>query len=209
MPMQTSLAEHLKCLAAVNAPAEVTVVRLTEWLGKYGPTMVRRWGSARDGLAHLLPLRSFPKRYLVLGRATFDWTLILDDMRYQVSDSDAWGVGRALGASAIGVCCQETQRLFRLFFPKEVRREIESMDDGGRWAFRARGEILPFEQPSDLEVPPRRRLPPDLARQYFQAVTGSQWPDVAGGHWDTVATVERSHKDLRGEVLEYATAFDV
>src|SRR5262245_39086396 len=133
MGSKASLLEHLKGFSAVNVNANTAVAALEENLRRFGPTSQSQFATFRDALNFLLPLKSFTKRYLVLGAG--NWSLLVTDMKGENCYVEAYAISRATLCNAIGVFLLPERRELHLFEEGRSVREIQSSWDGDSWYY--------------------------------------------------------------------------
>ena len=202
------LSDHLKCLSTLRIPVSQAGEGLREQLLRFGrleETQLPDWASISN---YLIPLKSFPTRYVVLG--INDWTFLLNDMRWETCHVDILSISKAFGCSGVTVCFREDSRQFHLVEDGKETRSVVCYEDGGKWFFHETGEAATFE---DVELYSKRsvreRLMPEIVCEYFTAATGLTAPVKwrACGFTDAMG-IERSTQDLKVTITRWETSDD-
>jgi hypothetical protein len=206
--IMVSLKEQLNAFSAVNAPADLTAIHLETTLKRFGPVTRSAFETFRDAVAYLLPIKSFTTRYLILGLD--GWSLIVNDMRGEISYVEAYAISRIAGYKAIGVVLNEQRRELHIFEGGKKLRQVQSEPDGDRWYFREEGKLQPFEDAEEYTRRPKHdRLRLSAVVKYFKNYTGFDVPDWGRTKFTKFWGLERSTKDLLVPVKEFDTRFDL
>lgn len=200
--------EHLKGFSVVELPGEKALATQVEWLKRFGPVKVEHFATIGYALEFLFPVKSFTTRYLIIEIGT--WTAIITDMREANCYVDAYAISRATQCRAFGITFRNEDREFHIFESGSHVRQVESSLDGDRWHYLERGPLQPFENFSETSRRRKRdRLSVDAVCQYFNAYTEMQLPNWKTLPTDQIWGIERSLKDLRVAVGQFATIRDV
>jgi hypothetical protein len=202
------VSEHLKCFSAIFMSADAVAVRLEEGLRAYGQVERVSLTGLASSVAYLLPLKSFPTRYVVLG--TEEFAFLLCDMQGSNCHVNAFAISRSTGCRALCLVLQEERREFVLYEHGEKLREVQSSLDGDRWYYREEGAPQPFENPDEYRVKRQRdRLRPAVLRQYFLKYAGFSVPDWSNVRITHSFGLQRSLHELRIPVVQFRTVMDV
>jgi RHS repeat-associated protein len=149
-------------------------------------------GDFRAVLLTLLPLTSVLRRRFLFAPTDSGWTAFFDN-GHQGTDADA-GVSRAareIGCrgvrmvaipDSLGTRPTRSKKgrfgasIFALYAGHDTEwlnyvRTISAVNDGGRWTFDARGEVLPFEHCETYDgARPQDRFPHELLDEYLRAL---------------------------------------
>jgi len=202
------LSEHLLGIALVEESSEVVGDALEGVLTRYGPVERRRFNSWSEARETLVPLRSFPTRYLVIPLES--WTAIVCDMSCEVCHVDALAISGRLQRRALSAAMRDSARSFHLVEDGKEVRSILAYEDGPRWTFFQEGVTQPWEEVDAYRKrSPRDRLTPDRVSAYCRAVTGLQLPP----EWNTLAGpflgLGRSTASLRVPVRDQDVEIDL
>ncbi len=199
------LSEHLLGIALVEQPSEDVGAALDGLLRRYGPVErwhFRSWPEARTAL---VPLRSFPTRYLLIPLGY--WTAILCDMSLETCHVDALAISGRLQCRAVSARMRDNARSFYLVESGKEVRTVLAYDDGPRWIFYQEGVTQPWEEADAYRKrSPRDRLTPVRVSAYCHAVTGlhlpPQWNTLAGPFLGLGRSVAGLRVTVRDEDVE-------
>jgi hypothetical protein len=208
-PQETQLlSEHLKAFSAVNVDAAVASNCLEMAFRTYGPVTRTSFGTLRDGINYILPVKSLITRLLVLE--IHDWSLLISDMRGESCHVDAYAVSRSTGCKALGLVLQDQRRELHVYEEGANVREVQSLCDGDRWYYREQGQLQVFEDPCEYRgKKQRQRLRVEALRNYFKLYTGFEVPDWPHVNFARAIGLQRSTHEVRNPIKEFKTSFDV
>jgi hypothetical protein len=199
-----SITEHLKGFSAVSLHGAAAASALAESLRKFGPVEQCQLTTFEDALKHLLPIKSFTTRYVVMGLD--EWSIILTDMRGANCYVEAFAISRARHCRAIALFLQRERRELHVFEDQRKLRQVQSIKDGNSWYFREEGDLQPFEDAGEcLRRRRQDRLSTEALGHYFQTYTGLVIPDWRATRFAPIFGFVRSTKGLRVAVTEFET----
>jgi hypothetical protein len=166
-------------LGLIQLPVADVVRHLTEWHLEHGTRYVRTESltSLEDAFRSLLPLTNAKTRRLFLP-TTAGWTACFQN-GIQGSDpfpAMSFLAGRA-NVLAMRVCIQRSApypaTIWEVYAPRETRRSLAAVNDGGKWVFHSSGEPYPFEEvPAYSAKRVRDRFTPAMLERYLDAGFG-------------------------------------
>jgi len=205
----TVFSSHMCGFCAAETTVSVAADAVEASLRRFGQVERGRLNDFDDALGWLLPLASFPTRYLLVPLS--GWTILLRNGRNTAADDQLLSVSRdascraAYGSWAPEGCVWQVAELGR-----EIR-SVACYRDGERWVFHQQGAPLPFEHRNLYENKRRKdRLPPAVVQEYLQQMLMVPIPP----DWrclisqETVC-LERSMAELRVPIEEYAVELDL
>ena len=126
-------------------------------------------------LAWLLPLTSFPSRYLVVSLQ--DWTLVLQNGRSTAPDDLLLPISKITGSLGVFGRWSDRGRILEVVDGGSVIRAVRCYPDGGRWVFHQVGTPLPYEESSSYTRRRKKdRLTGDDVQQILTKMLGADIP---------------------------------
>lgn len=207
--MTTALSTCLGGVLAVETPLRDAADALQTFVLRFGPVSRECRRGVDDVLGWLLPLASFPSRYVLLPWA--NWTVLFGNGLYLPAASLHVPMSRAARCRVVHGRWAAGGTLFRLVDGERDVRAITCYKDLDRWFWHQEGEPFEFEK---LELYAKRRkrdrLPPEVVHEYLGALMGVQsppdWRELFSGEAECL---ERSTHQLQGGVEEYETIIDI
>ena len=203
----TSVREQFYGFSALNVSADSVAMPLGRLLQKYGPLKRAEFNSFEESVRYLVPIKSFPTRYIILGLD--GWSFLLTDSRGENCNVEAYAVSRATKCNAMGVNLRDEQREIQVYEAGMAIREVQSLFDLDRWYYREAGPVQWFEDPDDGH---RRRksdrLKVDIIQRYFKKYTGLDIPNWNEAKFIRIIGLERSVRELQVPLVEFPTELD-
>jgi hypothetical protein len=205
----TALSSHLRAFCAVETTVAQAAESLDAILRRFGPVKRARSEGFDEALAWLLPLASFPSRYLLVPCS--EWTVLLNNGQSTAADDQLLPVSKAsacrgtYGSWGSGGCVWQVA---------EHGRQIRSVAcylDGDRWVFHQEGGPLAYENQTLYErAREKDRLPPEVVQDHVGQLVHVALPlDWRGLLSQEVVCLERSTHELRVRIEEYAVEVDL
>lgn len=204
----TRLSEHLRCVAYSKLPQQRAVECQERVLSRYGPVSISSFTSLPQAIEFLLPLKSFVRRFLILpcGELSF----VCSDMIGEWCMVDVYAHSRMTRCEAVAGVALPVSRQFCYIADGAIHRKIGCDEDGDRWVFESTGEPLSFEDSARyLRRVKRERLTPEMVESLLFRLVGTSAPLSLSRSDVTVIGLERSWKDLRGQVEELNVENDI
>ncbi len=204
----TRLSEHLRCGAFCKLPPEQAMECQRKLLAQFGPVLVTPLLSLSEAINFVLPLKSFTRNYLVW--ACGEWSFVCSDMIGEWCMVDVYAHSRITGCDAVAAVALPQVRSFCLLTNGVISRRIECAEDGDRWAFESHGTALPFEDTASLTKRIKRdRFTPAMVDSLVTRITGTRFPPVFNAAKGQAFGLQRSWKNLRVAVEEFAVTNDL
>lgn len=208
-PKEELLSQHLQISHLVKSSEDAANTGLERLLSRFGPVEKREFSAFKDAMDHLLPVKSFVTRYLMVQ--VREWVLITCDMRHSDCFSDLLNLSKSLKCEAVSAVSLDRARQFHYIIDGVDRRIVHCYEDGNRWVFFEKGAPLECEQVATytLKRKPERFKTEDVWR-CMNFVTGIDFPI----NWIELrdrraVTLERSLQDLKASVELYETKWDL
>lgn len=204
----TRLSEHLACVALSKLAADKALECEEASLANYGPVSVVSFSSPVEAVNYLLPLKSFNRRFLIWPAG--EWSFICSDMIGEWRMVDVYAHSRATNCEAVAGVALPGNRRFCYINRGKILRELCCEEDGDRWVFEQDGPPLDFEETDQYGKRIKRmRLTPRMVDSMLRHVTGTTSAAEALCSSSRIYGLERSWKDLRGEVEEFSIQEDL
>lgn len=208
--MKIAISTSLESVAAFECPLDEVSGALARFLSRFGEVAEGRTQGFDNVLAWLLPLASFSSRYVV-ARWTREWTLVMKNGPELAAGDEVNVLSRLAEARAVHAAWSEDTRLWSVLDAGQDIRSVFCNDEGDGWSWHMEGEPLAFEVPSLYERRRTRdRLLPSTVLRYLSALVGAESPpDWRRLMSQEVWCLERSLKDLKGDVDLYSADIDI
>lgn len=205
----TPLSAHFRGLCAVETPVGVAADGLERWLRRYGDVRRARCTGFHEGLRHLLPLASFPSRYLLVPFSS--WTAVLNNGRNTAADEQLLPLTKTVGCRGTYGSWSEEGCVWQVVDRGQEQRSVVCYLDGDTWVFHEKGDPLGFEI-LDLYTGHRKRdrLTRDAVQKYLATLVDVSFPL----DWRTLMSgetvcLERSTEEVRVPIEEYSVRVDL
>ena len=153
-----ALSGHLDGYCAVEASLEDATRVLQGFLQRFGPVERLDGSGFSSVIEQLLPLASFPSRYLLLPRS--GWTVILSNTNSPAAVDVQTVLSRRLHARCVYGSWSERGRMLTVVDRGETLRAVACYREAG-WVFHQEGTPEPFEDLARYERHRKsERLPP-------------------------------------------------
>jgi hypothetical protein len=205
----TALSTHFHAFCAVETAVTRAADSLEASLRRFGPVKRGYCEGFDEALGWLLPLTSFPSRYLLVPCS--GWTVILHNGRSAAADDQLLSVSKAAACRGTYGSWAAEGCIWQLVQEGRERRSVACYLDGDRWVFHQQGAPFPFENQVLYEKRRKKdRLAPEVVQEYLgQLIDVPFPPDWRSLMSQEAVCLERSTDEVRVPIQEYTVEVDL
>jgi hypothetical protein len=205
----TALSTHFRAFCAVETTVDQAADGLDASLRRFGPVKRGRCEGFDEVLRCLLPLASFPSRYLLLPCS--GWTVLVHNGRSIAADDQLLSVSKAAACRGTYGSWADEGCVWQVVDQGCESRSVTCYLDGDRWVFHQQGAPLPFEKQALYGKRRKKdRLPPEVVQEYLARLVDVAFPaDWRSLMSQEAVVLERSTDEVRVPIEEYAVEVDL
>ncbi len=197
--------EQLKGFTVVDLDLDTVSKLMIECQKRYGEVFQTSFCGIDSAIDFLCPLKSFTTRYVAIELDS--WTCLLTDMVGENCFVNGYALSRITGCRVFSINMRELKRELQVCENGIRIREIQSIDDGDRWYFSEGGNIMWFENKSNIDSRTKKnRLQPETLKTYFNLYTGMEIPVWNNLKSNNGVGIQRSVREVYADIEQYPTS---
>lgn len=203
------LSRHFDALCAFEASVAEVASGLGQFLERFGPTSSTSLYGFDESIRWLLPLASFPSRYLLLPSGA--WTVLVQNGRSTAPEDLLTVSSKATGTRGVLGSWSNLGRMWHVADAGRLVRAVACYPDGGQWTFHQQGTELPEEQTTSYSRRLKKdRLGPEDVQENLRSLMGVEvpppWRALMSRH---VVGIERSKHEVDVDIEHYEVDVDL